>query len=187
MSILLIRLAATFSLLVFAASFVSVQASSRDEGVVEFGGEIIDTACGLEVGSAYQVIEMPAEPIGQLLRSGFGKPHPFQLRLVNCSLSRPDLSISGPRLPDWQHVQVTFDGARDRGGLSFTTFGDSQGVALNIADEFGQESVPGKPMARQPLRDGSVALNYTLRLVGNGLPMVAGSHSAAVRFKLEYF
>ncbi|AZE62714.1 MULTISPECIES: fimbrial protein [Pseudomonas fluorescens group] len=183
----LIRLTVASSVIIFASSFFSVRASAQSEGVVGFGGEIIESACGLEVGGADQIVEMPAEPIGRLLRDGQGEPFPFQLRLVNCSLSRPDPLRLGQNLPDFQHVQVTFDGARDRGGLSFTAFGDSQGVALQIVDEFGQESVPGKPMARQPLLAGSVALNYTLRLIGNGLPIVAGTHGAAVRFKLEYF
>lgn len=30
-------------------------------------------------------------------------------------------------------------------------------------------------------------LHYTLRLVGNDQPMSVGSHSAAVRFRLEYY
>lgn len=183
------RLGVVSLLVMLTASFVSVRVCAQDEGrgAVAFGGEIIDSACGLEVGAANQIVEMPAEPIGRLLRNGRGEPHPFQLRLVNCSLDLPRSSLSGESLPEWRHVQVTFDGASDRGGLSFTVFGDSQGVALNIVDELGRESVPGKPMARQSLKEGGVALNYTLHLVGNGLPLVAGTHRAAVRFKLEYF
>jgi fimbrial protein len=32
-----------------------------------------------------------------------------------------------------------------------------------------------------------MTLDYTLSLIGNGLPLIVGPHSAAVRFKLEYF
>lgn len=42
-------------------------------------------------------------------------------------------------------------------------------------------------MAPAPLAEGDMTLHYTFRLVGNGLPMGVGAHSAAVRFKLEYF
>ncbi|CRM94927.1 PAP fimbrial minor pilin protein precursor [Pseudomonas sp. 22 E 5] len=84
-------------------------------------------------------------------------------------------------------MRVTFDAPTDREGRSFALFGSSQGVALHIEDAAGQESVPGVPMALLPLVAGDMTLHYTLRLVGNGLPLAAGPHNAAVRFKLEYF
>lgn len=174
-------------MMMFFSTFSCVQASDHGEGVVRLGGEIVESACGLDAASADQTIEMAPEPIGRLLRSAEGKPHPFQLRLVDCSLSRPDPLRPGQSLPDWQHLQVTFDGERDRGGRSFATFGSSQGVALHIVDAFGQESTPGEPMPLHPVTNGDITLHYTLRLIGNGRPLVAGAHSAAVRFKLNYY
>jgi len=163
------------------------QASSQGEGVVTLGGVVVDSACGLEAGSADQTIVMPPEPVGRLLRLARGAPHPFQLRLVNCSLSREDPLRPGVPLPDWQHLRVTFDGPSDREGRSFAVSGGSQGVAFHIEDAAGQESVPGQPMALLPIVEGDMTLHYRLYLVGNGLPLVVGSHGAAVRFKLEYF
>ena len=184
----------TFINLTLAASLATLlspdataQTHAQGDGVVTMSGEIIDSACGLELASADQSIEMPPEPIGRLLRNTVGAPHPFQLRLVNCSLSRPDPNRPGASLPDWQHLRVTFDGFRDREGRSFAASGDSQGVAFHIWDASGQESVPGVPMALKPLAEGDMTLDYTLRLVGNGLPMLPGAHIAAVRFELEYF
>lgn len=182
-----IRVAITSSLAMFINPCVFAQTPAQGDGVVMLGGEVIDSACGLELVSADQTIEMAPEPIGRLLRNTRGEPHPFQLRLVNCSLSRPDPLRPGVSLPDWQHLQVTFDGPRDREGRSFAAFGNSEGVALHIWDAAGQESVPGEPMALLPLAEGDMTLHYTLRLVGNGLPLVPGAHLAAVRFKLEYF
>ena len=165
----------------------SAQAAAQGDGVVTLGGQVVDSACGLEADSVDQTIEMPPEPMGRLLRYARGAPHPFQLRLVNCSLSREDPLRPGVPLPDWQHLRVTFEGPSDREGLSFAAFGDSQGVAFHIEDSAGRESVPGEPMALIPLVEGDMTLQYTLYLVGNGLPLVVGSHRAAVRFKLEYF
>lgn len=181
------RLAIASSLTTLISPCVFAQASSQGDGVVLLGGEIIDSACGLELSSIDQTIEMPSEPVGRLLRNVRGEDHPFQLRLVNCSLTRPDPSRPGQYLPDWKHMQVTFDGPADRAGLSFAVFGGSQGVALHIVDSAGEESIPGKRMAPAPLREGDMTLNYTFYLVGNGLPLVVGAHTAAVRFKLEYF
>ncbi|MEB0046566.1 MULTISPECIES: fimbrial protein [unclassified Pseudomonas] len=182
-----ISLAVTSSLTMLISPWVFAQDAAQGEGVVTLGGEVIDSACGLEAATFDQTIEMTPEPIGRLLRDGRGQLHPFQLRLINCSLSRPDPSRPGASLPDWEHLRVTFDGPTDREGRSFAAFGSSQGVAFHIEDAAGQESIPGRPMALYPLVDGDMTLNYTLRLVGNGVPLFAGPHSAAVRFKLEYF
>ncbi|GAB5339187.1 MULTISPECIES: fimbrial protein [Pseudomonas] len=183
----LITVAIASSLMMLLSPDVAARTASQGEGVVTLGGEIVDSACGLELASVNQTIEMPPEPIGRLLRNAVGAVQPFQLRLVNCSLTRPDPNRPGVNLPDWEHLRVTFDGPRDRGGMSFAVFGGSQGVALHIQDAAGQESVPGVPMALMPLANGDMTLHYTLRLVGNGLPLVTGAHGAAVRFKLEYF
>ncbi|WP_395607360.1 fimbrial protein [Pseudomonas sp. B22129] len=180
-----ISLAITTSLMTLISPCAVAQ--NQGDGVVTLGGQIIDSACGLELSSVDQTIEMPAEPIGRLLRNALGAPHPFQLRLINCSLTRPDPNRPGATLPDWEHLRVTFDGARDRDGRSFAASGLSQGVALHIWDSRGEESVPGERMTPHPLNEGDMTLNYTLRLVGNGLQMLPGAHSAAVRFKLEYF
>ena len=182
-----ISLAITSSLTIFISPYLGAQETAQGDGVLTLGGEVVDSACALELASADQSIEMTPEPIGRLLRNARGQPYPFQLRLVNCSLSRPDPSRPGTSLPDWQHLQVTFDGPRDREGRSFAAFGNSQGVAFHIWDAAGEESIPGKPMALQPLAEGDMTLHYTLRLVGNGLPLLPGAHGAAVRFKLDYF
>ncbi|KRP46707.1 fimbrial protein [Pseudomonas libanensis] len=182
-----ISLAVTSSLTMFISAFAFAKSASQGEGIVTLGGEVVDSACGLELSSIDQTIEMPPEPVGRLLRNTRGADHPFQLRLVNCTLSRPDPSRPGASLPDWKHMQVTFEGPTDRAGLSFAVFGGSQGVALHIVDSAGQESIPGQRMDPRPLAEGDMTLNYRFFLVGNGLPLAVGAHSAAVRFKLEYF
>jgi fimbrial protein len=182
-----ISLAIASSLTLFISPCDAAQTRVQGDGLVTLGGEIIDSACGLEAVTADQTIDMPPEPIGRLLREGAGQMQPFQLRLVNCTVTRPDPLRPGETLPDWEHLRVTFDGPSDMGGRTFAAFGASQGVAFHIEDAAGQVSVPGVPMALLPVVDGDMTLHYRLRLVGNGVPLLAGAHRAAVRFKLEYF
>ncbi|SFY22149.1 Pilin (type 1 fimbria component protein) [Pseudomonas sp. NFR02] len=182
-----IRLAVASSMTLLISPCAFAQGSSLGDGLVTLAGQVVDSACGLELASIDQTIEMPSEPVGRILRNARGYDHPFQLRLVNCSLSRPSPMRPDASLPNWQHLRVTFDGPSDRAGRSFAVFGESQGVALNIVDAVGQESIPGERMAPVQLVEGDMTLNYRLFLVGNGLPLVAGAHRAAVRFKLEYF
>lgn len=182
-------LAVTYSLVLFTTSCVAVAATQQHQGsgVVTLGGQILDSACALDTSSAYQLIEMDPVPMGQMIREGEGPLHPFSLRLVHCSLTRPDPARPGQYLPDWEHVRVTFEGMSDRQGRSFAAVGSSQGVALNITDVNGRESVPGVPMSLTPLTGEDQVLHYTLRLIGNGSPMAVGTHRAAIRFRLEYF
>lgn len=184
---LLSTFVATSALALSLSPFMVASAAGQGSGVVTLEGQLIDSACALEAGSAHQVIEMELASMGQLIRQGESQPHPFSLRLVKCSLSRPDPSRPGTYLPDWQHVRVTFDGQADSGTRFFGTAGSSQGIALSITDRQGHESAPGVPMPLIPLTGDDQVLRYTLQLVGNGRPMVVGTHRAAVRFRLEYF
>ena len=176
-------------LAMFLTSCLSVFAEPRQQGsgVVTLGGQILDSACALDANSAYQVIDMTPVPVGRLVREGESDPHPFSLRLIQCSLTRPDPDRPGQYLPDSEHVRVTFEGLTDREGRSFAALGSSQGVALHITDANGQESIPGVPMDLTPLAGEDMVLNYVLQLVGNDQPMAVGSHRAAVRFRLEYY
>lgn len=182
-------LAVTYSLVLFTTSCIAVAATRQDQGsgVVTLGGQILDSACALDTNSDYQLIEMEPVPVGRMVREGESPPHPFLLRLVQCSLTRPDPSRPGQYLPDWEHVRVTFEGLTDMAGRSFAAIGSSQGVALHITDMNGRESIPGVPMSLTPLTGKDQVLHYTLRLIGNGSPMAVGTHRAAVRFRLEYF
>ncbi|WP_455827628.1 fimbrial protein [Pseudomonas graminis] len=182
-----ISLAVASSLTLFISPCAVAQTPVQVDGVVTLGGRVIDSACGLEAVTVDQTIEMNPEPIGRLLREGAGRVQPFELRLVNCTVTRPDPLRPGETLPDWEHLRVTFDGPTDMAGRAFAAFGASQGVAFHIEDAAGQVSVPGVPMALLPVVDGDLTLHYRLRLIGNGVPLLAGAHRAAVRFKLEYF
>ncbi|MFJ7883522.1 fimbrial protein [Pseudomonas sp. NPDC096917] len=180
-------LAVTSSLLIGSTPFLIADAANQGNGIVTLEGQIVDSACALDTGSAYQLIEMPPVPVGRLIRDGDSDPHPFSLRLVACTLTRPDPETPGEYLPDWQHVRVTFDGLTDREGRSFAAQGSSQGVALHITDMQGRESVPGVPMPMAPISADDLSLHYIVQLVGNNQPMVVGAHRAAVRFRLEYY
>lgn len=175
--------------ILFAVSFDTVSAEQlyQGSGRVTLAGQVIDSACALDANSLYQVIELDPLPMGQLIRLGESAPRTFTLRLVKCSLVRPDPGRPGAFLPDWQHVRVTFDGQADSGGKLFAAAGSTRGLALRITDWQGQQSVPGVPMSLISLSGGDQELRYTLQMVGNGSPMAVGSHRAAVRFRLEYF
>ncbi|WP_042548674.1 fimbrial protein [Yersinia aldovae] len=149
-------------------------------GRVSMEGSITDTACAIDPGSLEQTIDMSILPIGQLVENGVGSEHPFEIRLLDCTLVHAD-----PAKSNLQHFSVTFDGAAD--GSDFAVFGEAEGVALQIVDDRGNIAAPGVQSPDINIIPGDMTLNYALRLVGNGKMLRAGSYHSSVRFKLDYY
>lgn len=166
--------------LIFAGSAL---AKDLGHGRVGMRGEILDSACGVDIASQDQTIDMLVQPLSEVIGSGSGIPRPFSIRLVNCTLQRH--SPNNLPVDDWQYFQVTFDGERSHG--SFGVEGDAQGVALQIRDASGNIASPGKALPAGNINPGSMNLNYTMRLVGDGGNLSAGSYHSTIRYKLDYY
>lgn len=149
-------------------------------GQVGMYGSIIEAACAIHTVSRDQAIQMEVLPISQVIREDVGFSQPFTVKLVNCSLSRLGAGLSA-----WRHFQITFDGRADSG--FFGVEGSAKGVALLIADSFGNVAVPGKPLPLGELVSGEKVLNYSMRLVGNKRVLRAGGYYSTVRFKMDYY
>lgn len=169
-----------FILLVLINMQAQAAHSSQGWGRVNMQGSIIDTACAIATGSREQTIDMDTVPVGDILRDGQGNTRNFSVELINCELSRPD-----PKLSDWRHFQVTFDGDAD-GGL-FGVNGEAKGVALEITDSGGNKAAPGEPLPLGEITRGSMRLDYTMKLVSNSQILKPGGYTSAVRFKLDYY
>jgi type 1 fimbria pilin len=151
-----------------------------DWGRVSMEGSITHTACAIDPGSREQTIDMAIMPIGQLAQNGVGNEHPFEIRLLNCSLTYAD-----PDKSNRQHFSVSFDGAAD--GDSFAVYGDAEGVAIQIIDDKRNLFTPGVQSPEINIIPADMKLNYALRLVGNGKVLSAGTYHSSVRFKLDYY
>lgn len=171
---------ASFILLVLLNNQVQAAHSSQGWGRVNMQGSIIDTACAIAAGSREQTIDMDTVPVGDIMRDGQGTTRPFSVELIHCELSRPD-----PKLPDWRHFQVTFDGDAD--GSLFGVSGEAKGVALEITDSHGNKAAPGEPLPLGEITHGSMKLDYTMKLISNNQALKAGGYTSAVRFKLDYY
>lgn len=171
---------APFILLVLLNNHAQAAHQTQGWGRVNMQGSIIDTACAIAAGSREQTIDMDTVPVGDIMRDGQGTSRPFSVELIHCELSRPD-----PKLPDWHHFQVTFDGEAD--GALFGVNGEAKGVALEITDSLGNKAAPGTPLPVGEIMPGSMKLDYTMKLVSNNQALKAGGYTSAVRFKLDYY
>lgn len=149
-------------------------------GRVNMQGAVIETACAIDTDSRDQTIDMSVLPLSQIIRDGQGLTRPFSIRLVNCVLDRV-----GENLPQWQRFQVTFDGRVDNG--LFGIDGQAQGVALQLADSFGNIITPGTPSPTFDITEGEPKVNYSLRLVSNQQVLRSGAYTSTIRFKMDYY
>lgn len=161
----------------------SVQAKDMGHGTVQMHGEILDTACSVDTASRDQTVDMPAQPVSDLISHKASLERPFSIRLTNCVLAR--ISPNSKPLDDWSKFQVTFDGNHDNN--AFGVEGDGKGVALQIRDDVGNVAIPGEPLPAGTLMPGSMQLNYSLRLIGDGETLQAGTYHTTIRYKLDYY
>ncbi|WP_407244615.1 fimbrial protein [Klebsiella aerogenes] len=159
------------------------QAKDQGHGIVHMHGEILDTACNVDTSSRDQTIDMLSQPVSDIVSHDAGQERPFSIRLVNCVLTR--VSPNNKPLNDWSKFQITFEGAHDHD--AFGVDGDARGVALQIRDDIGNVAIPGEPMPVGTLMPGNMQLNYTLRLIGDGEVLLAGTYHTTIRYKLDYY
>ena len=150
-------------------------------GRASFKGQVIAPACTLAMEDTWQAVDMGSTPVRDLQASASGPEKKFRLRLRNC-----DLSGAGKQVYTASRVRVTFDGVQGETPDKFSLTGQAQGINLQILDSQGYAARAGKVMPPLLLHGNEDGLNYTLRVVRNGLPLKAGDYYAAVRFKVDY-
>lgn len=158
-------------------------AGDQGHGTVKMNGEILDAACNVDVASRDQTINMLTQPVSEIISEQYGLDRPFTIKLVNCVLKRH--SPNALPVNDWQYFQITFDGIRE--GNAFGVEGGAQGISLQIRDVNGNIAVPGQALPSEDIQPGSMKLNYSMRLVGNGNELQPGSYHSTIRYKLDYY
>lgn len=172
-----LKLLFIFSSIIFPMSYVL---ANSGEGKVTMNGEIIDTACAIEMDSAEQTIDMGILPTGVIRQMGVGPVRHVDIYLVNCSLEQ-----AGDSSKVWSNLRVTFDGASTDHGL-FDVFGEARGVALYMEDADNRQVIPGEALPEQTIVPPTMRLSYTLRLAANHQTLRPGPYQSIIRFKIDY-
>ena len=168
-----------FSLLIVSG----VYANDQGHGSVTINGEILDAACSVATESRDQTINMSSQPLSEIVSENHGLARPFAIHLENCTLAR--YSPNALSVNDWKYFQITFDGIRK--GNAFGVEGGTNGVSLEIKDKEGNVAVPGQALPSEDIMPGSMTINYTMRLVGNGEELEPGAYHSTIRYKLDYY
>ncbi|WP_449556087.1 fimbrial protein [Huaxiibacter chinensis] len=165
-------------LIVSPSGKVSAKPGEGSLGIIEVGGNIIESACAIHPDSHQQRLILNDISADTLIRRGFGELHPFTIKLFNCSLERTNGS-------SWLGFEITFNGEAD--GNNFALMGDAQGLAVEISDDRGFIAKPGIALPPHPVPQGEKALIYYVRLVGNDKLLRGGSHFTSLNYKLDYY
>lgn len=160
-------------------------------GMLYVHGALTESACRLEMTSAYQDVALGEIGTGRLPAVGSqGEPVSFQLRLKDClqaSASNRDLRTGALTWSDSQPaVTVSFRAPADADNPQLVKAQGVSGMGLRMTDIAGRDvrlGERGQPILLVPGQD---ALTYTVRPERTRAPLQAGAYRAQVDFRLSY-
>lgn len=160
-------------------------------GVLQVHGALSESACRLDMASAWQEVELGNVATGRMRKVGDrGTPIVVQLKLNDC--------VSGPArtLDDrsgnlrWSPGQpaaiVSFIAPADEDNPQLVQVQGARGVALRITDKLGRDVRLGSKGASLLLTPGDNQLTYTVTPERTRAPLYAGAFSAKINVGLSY-
>lgn len=160
-------------------------------GVLHVRGELTESACRLEMASAYQAVSLGNTATAQLAQAGDrGVPVNVQLYLRDClrtaSNNRDVRTGNLVWSPQQPAVSVSFIAPADADNPALVKVRGAAGLALRITNERGKDVRLGSRGAPLALAVGQQALNYTVTPERTRAPLVPGAYAAVVDFQLSY-
>ncbi|BEN43292.1 type-1 fimbrial protein [Serratia marcescens] len=160
-------------------------------GVLHVRGELTESACRLEMASAYQTVSLGNTSTAQLARAGDrGVPVNAQLQLRDClrTPSNNRDTRSGNRVWSTQQpaVSVSFIAPADADNPELVRVQGASGLALRITDTQGRDIRLGSRGVPLALAVGQSALNYSITPERTRAPLQPGAYAAVVGFQLSY-
>lgn len=160
-------------------------------GVLHVRGELPESACRLEMTSAYQTVRLGNTATAQLAKPGDrGAPVNLQLHLRDClrgpAANRDERSGNLLWSAQQPAVSVSFIAPADVENPELVKVQGASGLALRISDERGRDIRLGSRGAPLALAVGQNQLNYTVTPERTRAPLVPGAYAAVVDFRLSY-
>ena len=153
-------------------------ADAQDQhGKVWLAGEIVESACTIDLDSLDQTVDMGVIPLSTMRKFGESEPKHFSIDLIECRWG--ELSQN-----NFQGFDITFTGNTDN--QYFLVSGEAEGVVLQLDDEFGIKIIPGQINVFQGDTSEEIRNNYSFKLISNGEPLKAGSYYSLVNFSISY-
>lgn len=160
-------------------------------GVLQVRGALTESACRLEMESAWQDISLGEIGTGRLQNVGDrGTPVAFELLLRDCLRSPAGSRDSRTGALTWADnqpaVTVTFRAVQDADNPQLVKTQGVAGLGLRLADGHGQDVRLGSRGVPLLLTSGQSALSYTVAPERTATILAAGAYRATVDFSLSY-
>jgi type 1 fimbria pilin len=159
-------------------------------GTLQVQGALTESACRLDMSSAWQTVVLETLGTGQVQRLGQqGTPVAVQLRLEDClsGESRNPNQLGrllwGPTMPA---MKIRFLAPADNADPRLVKVQGAQGIALAVSDVQRQPVTLGEFSSPQLLSPGQNQLTYYITPVRTSAGLMAGAYQALIRFQLSY-
>ncbi|HGM5336610.1 TPA: fimbrial protein [Serratia marcescens] len=160
-------------------------------GVLQVRGALTESACRLEMESAWQAISLGEIGTGRLQNVGDrGAPVAFELRLRDCLRSPAGSRDSRTGALTWANdqpaVTVTFRAVQDADNPQLVKVQGVAGLGLRLTDSRGQDvrlGSRGEPLLLTP---GQNVLTYRVMVQRTRAPLLSGSYVAVVDVRMSY-
>ncbi|CAI1890174.1 MULTISPECIES: fimbrial protein [Serratia] len=198
---LLVKIAAILMLPIVLASllallpkgYAAVDNGNVDgaNGVLHVRGALTESACRLDMASAWQTVNLGEIGTGRLQQVGDrGAPVKVQLRLQDCLRSPANNrdTRTGNLLwaPTQPAVSVSFIAPADLNSPELAAVRGAQGLGLRLLDDQGRDVRLGERGAPLFLAAGQNQLNYSVMPERTRLPLQAGAYSALINIRFNY-
>jgi type 1 fimbria pilin len=160
-------------------------------GVLHVHGALTESACRLEMTSAYQDVWLGETGTARMAEIGAqGTPVAVKLRLRDCLRSpannRDDRNGNLLWSTHQPAVSVSFIAPADANNSQLISVRGASGVALRMQDSLGRDIRLGSRGAPLMLAVGQDSLDYVVTPERTRAPLQAGAYSAHVDFRLNY-
>lgn len=169
---------------VVAMAMFSFGAQANGQGVVNFKGTVIDAPCGIASGSADQTIDFGQISKAHLEGNGTSVKKDLDIKLVNCSLAKPNTNPAS----SFKTVTVAFTGTTVGGQLDELGTTGNTGTAIVVSEAGGKlVKFDGTAGDASNLKEGDTTLRYStwVKKATNGT-LSEGDFSAVANFNLTY-
>lgn len=162
-----------------------------EHGQLYVHGELTESACRLDMDSAWQDVELGTTSIGELRKVGDqGNPVRVTIRLEDCIATPVSVrdAWSGDLLwsPEQPAVTVSFQAPSELSNPVLAKVNGVSGLALRLTDKRHRDVRLGGEGHTLLLEPGSNLLVYDIRLQRTAAPLVVGSWHALINFRLNY-
>ncbi|TFZ53467.1 type 1 fimbrial protein [Serratia proteamaculans] len=160
-------------------------------GVLQVHGMLLESACRLEMISAWQTVDLGSIGSAQLQQPGAqGKPVKMGLQLRDCLPEPANLQDerNGNVLwsPGQPAVSVSFAAPADINTPELVQVQGAQGVGLRLRDPQGRGIRLGSRGAPLFLNPGQNTVIYSVAAERTRAPLQVGAYNARIDFRLSY-